>query len=61
MSAFDKCSLGGVADALGESEQTVSRGMQSTFATVLGGMASKSDNSSLLRKILSGHGAVGNK
>jgi len=52
INAFDKRSLGGIADALGESEQTVSRGMQSTVATVLGGMASKSDNSSLLRKIL---------
>jgi outer membrane protein OmpA-like peptidoglycan-associated protein len=52
ISTFDKRSLGGIADALGESEQTVSRGMQSTVATVLGGMASKSDNSSLLRKIL---------
>ena len=52
INTFDKRSLGGIADALGESEQTVSRGMQSTVATVLGGLASKSDNSGLLRKIL---------
>jgi OOP family OmpA-OmpF porin len=52
ISTFDKRSLGGIADALGESEQTVSRGMQLTVATVLGGMASKSNDPSLLRKIL---------
>jgi outer membrane protein OmpA-like peptidoglycan-associated protein len=52
MNTLDKRSLGGIADALGESDQTISRGMPSAMGTVLGGMASKFDNPSLLRKIL---------
>ena len=52
MNTLDKRSLGGIADALGESDQTVSRGMQSAIGTVLGGMASKWDNPGLLRKVL---------
>jgi outer membrane protein OmpA-like peptidoglycan-associated protein len=49
---LDKRSLGGMADTLGESDQTVSRGMQSALGTVLGGMATKSDNPTFLRKML---------
>ena len=49
---LDKPSLGRIASALGESDQSVSRGMQSAIATVLGGMACKSDNSTLLRRSL---------
>lgn len=49
---LDKRSLGGMADALGESDQSISRGMQSALGTVLGGMATKSDNPTFLRKVL---------
>jgi hypothetical protein len=35
---LDKSSLGGIADALGESEQSVSTGMESSIAAVLGGL-----------------------
>ena len=49
---LDKRSLGGMADTLGESDQTISRGMQSALGTVLGGMATKSDNPTFLRKML---------
>jgi outer membrane protein OmpA-like peptidoglycan-associated protein len=49
---LDRRSLGGIADALGESEQAVSRGAQASMATVMGGLASKSDDPSLLRRLL---------
>lgn len=52
LSTLDKRSLTGMSDALGEPEQTVSRGTQSAIATVMGGLASKSDNHSLLRRLL---------
>jgi OmpA-OmpF porin, OOP family len=51
-SMLDKCSVGGIADALGESEQSVTHGMQSSIAAVLGGMASKSQDPSTLGKML---------
>ncbi len=51
-STLDKRSLGDIGNALGESDQSVSRGMQSAIATVLGGMANKADNPALLRKTL---------
>jgi len=51
-SMMDQRSIGSTAAALGESEHTVSRGMRSAIATVLGGMATKSDNPSLLRSLL---------
>ena len=49
---LDERSLGGLADAVGESAQSVSRGMQTSLGTVLGGMASKSDNPNLLQKVM---------
>ena len=49
---LDKSSLGGIAGALGESEQSVSRGMESSIAAVLGGLAAKSEDPNSLRKIL---------
>jgi outer membrane protein OmpA-like peptidoglycan-associated protein len=52
LSMLDKRSLGGIATALGENDQTVSRGMQSAIAAVLGGLASKSDDTGMLRKML---------
>jgi OmpA-OmpF porin, OOP family len=51
-STLDKRSLGGIGAALGESDQSVSRGMQSAIATVLGGMATKSDDPSFLKRLL---------
>src|SRR5262249_13624362 len=45
-------SLSGIANTLGESDHSVSRGFQSAIGTVLGGLANKSDNPSLLQKIL---------
>jgi outer membrane protein OmpA-like peptidoglycan-associated protein len=51
-SMLDQRNVGGIADALGESEQSVSRGMQSSIAAVLGGMASKSEDPNTLGKIL---------
>src|SRR5260370_32127878 len=49
---LDKPSLGGIASALGESEHSVSRGMESSIAAVLGGLAAKSEDPSSLRRIL---------
>jgi OOP family OmpA-OmpF porin len=49
---LDKPSLAGIAGAVGESEQSVSKGMQTALGTVLGGMACKSDNPTLLQKVL---------
>lgn len=51
-STLDQRSLSGIGSALGESEQTVSRGMQPAIATVLGGLATKADNPNFLRKAL---------
>lgn len=60
---LDKRSLGGIAEAVGEPETLVSRGMQTAIGTVLGGMAAKSQDSGMLRKVLdllpSGLGDVG--
>jgi OOP family OmpA-OmpF porin len=49
---LDKHSIGGIASALGESEQSVSRGMESSIAAVLGGLAAKSEDPNSLRRIL---------
>lgn len=51
-STLDKRDLGGISNALGESEQAVSRGMQTAMGTVLGGMASKAQSPDSLRTIL---------
>ena len=51
-STLDKRSLSGISEAAGVPEQSTSRGMQAAIATVLGGMASKSDNPSFLRKMV---------
>jgi OmpA-OmpF porin, OOP family len=52
LNSIDRRGVAGVAGALGEPEQSVWRGMQSSIATVLGGLASKSEDPSLLRRIL---------
>jgi OmpA-OmpF porin, OOP family len=61
-STLDKRSLNGIAAALGESDQSVSRGMQAAIGTVLGGLACKSESPSFLRRALdmlpSGTGAA---
>jgi OOP family OmpA-OmpF porin len=51
-SMLDQRNVGGIAGALGESEQSVSRGMQSSIAAVLGGLASKSEDPGTLSKLL---------
>lgn len=51
-STLDKRGLGRIAEALGESDQSVSRAMQPAIGTVLGGLASKSENPSFLQKML---------
>jgi outer membrane protein OmpA-like peptidoglycan-associated protein len=51
-STLDPRSLSGIGSALGESEQTISRGMQPAIATVLGGLATKADNPNLLLRAL---------
>src|SRR5262245_3528545 len=64
LSGLDQRSLGGIADALGVSSPTLSGGIQSAIGTLLGGMATKTDNPGLLRKVLdmvpSGTGDVTN-
>ena len=49
---LDKPTLSGIASALGESEQSVSHGMESSIAAVLGGLAAKSEDPSSLLRIL---------
>ena len=49
---LDQPSIGGIAGSLGESEHSVSQGLKSSIAAVLGGMASKSGDPSALRNIL---------
>jgi hypothetical protein len=49
---INKGRMGEVAETLGMSEQSASHGIRSTLATVLGGMAGKSDNPTLLRSVL---------
>ena len=52
LSTLDKRTVGGIAGALGESEESVWRGMQSSIAAVLGGMAGKSADPSALGKMV---------
>jgi len=49
-STLDTHSLGEMAGALGESDKSVSNGVRSSIATLLGGMASKSTNPHVLRE-----------
>lgn len=49
---LDTGSVGRLAGALGESEQSVTRGVQTSIATVLGGLASKSEDPSTLHRIM---------
>lgn len=52
LSTLDKRTVGDVAHALGQPEESVSRGMETSIASLLGGMASKSQDSGTLQKVL---------
>ena len=52
LSTLDKPSIGEVAGVLGDSEQTVSRGMESCVAAILAGLTAKSHDTSGLSNIL---------
>jgi outer membrane protein OmpA-like peptidoglycan-associated protein len=49
---LDRQCISSIAHGLGESETSVSRGMESSIATVLGGMAAKADDPGTLRNLL---------
>jgi len=49
---FDRSGISQIAGTLGESEQAVSRGIESSMASVLGAMAGKSDDPGALRRML---------
>jgi hypothetical protein len=51
LNTVDRRAIDAVAHALGQPEQAVSRGMESSIAGLLGGLASKSGDSNALRKI----------
>lgn len=52
LNTLDKHTVGEVAHAIGQPEQSVSHGMETSIAALLGGMASKSQDSGLLQKAL---------
>jgi outer membrane protein OmpA-like peptidoglycan-associated protein len=52
LNMLDKRSIGDVAQALGQPEQSVSRCMETSIATLLGGLASKAEDTGALRRIL---------
>ena len=49
---FDRSGISQIAGTLGESEQGVSRGIESSMASVLGAMAGKSEDPGALRRML---------
>jgi len=49
---LDKRTTSGIAGALGEPEQSISRGLESSIAAVLGGLASKSQDPDTLSRIM---------
>jgi outer membrane protein OmpA-like peptidoglycan-associated protein len=52
LNTLDKHTVGEVAHAIGQPEQSVSHGMETSIAALLGGMASKSQDTGLLQKVL---------
>jgi len=52
LNMLDKHTVGEVANALGQPQASVARGMESSIAAILGGIASKSEDSGALRKII---------
>ena len=51
-STLDKHSVSAIATALGESDQSISRGLEPAIGTVLGGMANRSINPGFLQGLL---------
>jgi outer membrane protein OmpA-like peptidoglycan-associated protein len=49
---LNKSNVSQIASSMGESEQSVSRGLESSIASVLGAMAAKAEDSGALRKML---------
>jgi len=52
LNTLDKHTVGGVAHAIGQPEESVSHGMETSIAALLGGMASKSQDTGILQKVL---------
>ena len=52
LNTLDKRTVGDVAQALGQPEQSVSRGLEASLATIMAGLASKAEDSGALRRIL---------
>jgi outer membrane protein OmpA-like peptidoglycan-associated protein len=52
LNMLDKRSIGDVAHALGQPEQMVSKGMESSIAALMGGLASKAEDTGALRRIM---------
>src|SRR5215831_2283681 len=52
LQTLDTHSISQIASHLGESESSVSRGLESSTATILGGMAAKSQDPGALRRVL---------
>ena len=52
LNMLDKHTVGEVANALGQPQTSVARAMESSVATMLGGIASKSEDSGALQKML---------
>jgi|SwirhirootsSR2_FD_contig_31_14062599_length_2080_multi_4_in_0_out_0_1 OmpA-OmpF porin, OOP family len=50
--SLDKSNISQIASSLGESDQNVSRGMESSIASILGAVASKADDPGALRRML---------
>ncbi len=52
LNMLDKHTVGDVSQALGQPEQSVSRGLEASIATIMAGLASKAEDSGALRRIL---------
>jgi OmpA-OmpF porin, OOP family len=52
LNTLDKRTVGDVAQALGQPEQSVSRGLETSIAAIMAGLASKAEDSGALRRIL---------
>lgn len=52
LNTLDKRTVGEVAHAIGQPEQSVSHGMETSIAALLGGVASKSQDTGILQKAL---------
>ncbi len=52
LNTLDKRTVGDVAQALGQPEQSVSRALETSIAAIMAGLASKAEDSGALRRIL---------